>query len=111
MDSVAVGKPIRLQGENGIRINPIHVEDASAAVTAALSLKNSAIFNIAGPDVLSIREICESMGKFLGKPPVFEQQAGQPNDLIADISAMRRYLIEPKKHLFQSHNDIFGILR
>lgn len=106
MDSVATSQPITLQGENGIRINPIHVADASAAVTVALSLKDSATFNIAGPEVLSIRDICEGMGRYLGKDPVFEQQPGEPNDLIADVSAMRERLVVPRRRLFDSLDDV-----
>ena len=106
MDSVAASKPITLQGESGIRINPIHVEDASTAVTAALSLEDSATFNIAGSAVLSIRDICEGMGRFLGRAPIFEQQPGQPNDLIADISAMRERLHVPKQFLMDRLADV-----
>lgn len=106
MDSVAASKPITLQGESGIRINPIHVEDASTAVTAALSLEDSATFNIAGLAVFSIRDICEGMGRFLGKEPLFEQQQGQPNDLIADISAMRERLHVPKQFLMDRLADV-----
>jgi UDP-glucose 4-epimerase len=101
-DSVKLGKSVSLQGKNGIRINPIHVEDASEAVTASLSLNESSTFNIAGPEVLSLREICESMGKFLGKEPVFINQPGDPNDLIADISAMRNKLVSPQILLSES---------
>jgi UDP-glucose 4-epimerase len=106
MDSVAASKRISLQGENGIRINPIHVEDASTAVAATLSLQDSATFNVAGPEVLSIRDICEGMGKFLGKEPVFELQTGQPNDLIADITAMRERLVTPKRRLLGCLGDV-----
>jgi len=106
MDSVATGKTISLQGDNGIRINPVHVEDASAAVAAVLSLEESATFNIAGPEVLSIREICEGMGRYLDREPVFEQQPGKSNDLIADISAMRQKLVSPHRRLFDSLCEI-----
>ena len=106
MDAVASGKSITLQGENGIRINPIHVEDASLAVSSALELRKSATFNIAGPDILSIRQICEAMGEYLGKKPVFEWQTSQPSDLIADIAAMREQLANPKLRLFDTLNHV-----
>jgi nucleoside-diphosphate-sugar epimerase len=109
LDSVATGKPISLQGENGIHINPIHVEDAGAAVVAVLDLHESAIFNVAGPDVFSIRQICEGMGKFLGKDPVFQPQSGQPNNLIADISAMRQCLYDPQYHLLDELHDLVDL--
>lgn len=105
-DSVATGKPISLQGDNGIRINPIHVDDAASAVAAAIDLNESATFNIGGPEVLSIRDICEAMGRHLGVEPVFTQQNSEPNDLIADYSAMRNFLYDPKCRLEDSLNEI-----
>jgi UDP-glucose 4-epimerase len=106
MDSVASAKPISLQGSDGIRINPVHVEDASAAVAAALERKESATYNIAGPDVLSIREIAEAMGEHIGKTPTFHSAEGVPNDLIADISAMQSKLHKPIRHLVNSFDEI-----
>jgi UDP-glucose 4-epimerase len=106
MDSVASGKPISLQGSDGIRINPVHVEDASVAVVAALDTKASATYNIAGPDVLSIRQIAEAMALHLGKAATFQQTEGEPKDLIADISAMQEQLSKPKRKLFESFYDI-----
>jgi len=105
-DLVATGKPIILQGDNGIRINPIHVNDAASAVAAAIHLNESATFNIGGPEVLSIRDICEIMGRYLGVEPVFEQQPSESNDLIADISAMRRFLHDPVRHLDDYLHDV-----
>jgi UDP-glucose 4-epimerase len=105
-DSVANCRPITLQGESGIRINPIHVEDAATAIAAALNLDRSATFNIAGPDVRSIREICEGMGHHLGIRPVFAQLKGEPTDLIGDIAAMRRYLHEPVRQLEEAYHDV-----
>lgn len=107
-DSVATGKPISLQGDNGIRINPIHVTDAASAVAAAIDLNESATFNIGGPEVLSIRDICEGMGRYLGIEPIFEGQPGEPNDLIADISAMEEKLASPSHDLLNSFKDVAG---
>ncbi len=106
MDNIASGIPVSLQGKQGIKINPIHVKDASKAIIATLKLKESATFNIAGPQVLSIREICEGMGAFLGVDPIFTKQAGKANDLIADISVMKKLLVSPQYYLFDCLEDI-----
>lgn len=106
MDFVSSGKPISLQGRDGIRINPLHVEDASAAVIAALGSTESATYNIAGPDVLSVRQIAEAMGNHLEKAPTFEYSEGEPRDLIADISLMQSRLHRPTRHLLQSFGEI-----
>ena len=37
------------RGRRGIRINPIYVDDAAAAVVGALGLEQSGVFNVAGP--------------------------------------------------------------
>ena len=106
MDNVVSGRPITLQGANGIRINPIHVEDAAAALRAAISLEQSATFNIAGPDILSIRELCEGMGSYLGRDPNFQVQPGDPQDLIGNNAAMCEQLIFPQRKLLQSLADV-----
>lgn len=98
-DRVAAYKPIQLQGSHGIRINPLHVEDASEAILRSSHLNESAIINLAGPEVLSIREICEAFGTFLGKTPVYEAIAESPSDLIGDISLMKTLLHEPDVRL------------
>lgn len=106
LDSVASEKPIILQGSEGIRINPVHVQDASAAVVATLNAKNSATYNIAGPDVFSIRQIAEAMGEHFGIEPIFQLVDGEPRDLIADISVMQSRLHRPTRHLFESFYDL-----
>lgn len=106
MDNIASERPITLQGNSGIRINPIHVQDATAAIRATLSLEQSATFNIAGPDVLSIREICEGMGRFLGKNPIFQIHPGEPQDLIGNNAVMCGQLIQPRYRLLECLNDV-----
>jgi UDP-glucose 4-epimerase len=106
MDNIVAGRPISLSGERGIRINPIHVEDAACSIAAALSINGSATFNIAGPNVMSIHEICEGMGRYVGRTPVFHHQGGTSNDLIADITAMRAKLHMPKLRLLENLGDV-----
>lgn len=96
MDSVLNHRPITLQGKEGLRINPIHVEDASLATRAALHMKNSALYNISGPEILSLKCIALEMGKFVGEEPEFLYQDSEARDLIGDNSAMKRNLHQPK---------------
>ena len=74
VDCVAEGCPIVLQGEDGIRINPIHVNDAAAAVAAACDLSESHKINIAGAEILTLRRIGEIIGEQVGRSPRFELQ-------------------------------------
>jgi UDP-glucose 4-epimerase len=106
-NSVKSGQPIYLSGVEGIRINPIHALDAAEAVIAAISDPTSAIINIAGAEILSIREIAQAFGHYLGRDPVFSVQHGsKPDDLIADISLMRSRLLEPRRSLLHSIGEI-----
>jgi nucleoside-diphosphate-sugar epimerase len=105
-DSIKEGRPITLQGQEGIRINPVHVEDAASAVIAMIDLVDSAIFNIAGPEVLSIRQICEGMGRHLNRAPVFNIIDSSGNDLVADTTEMERELVKPKLRLLHELQDV-----
>ena len=106
MNNIALGNTITLQGESGIRLNPIHVEDATNAIVNAMLVKGSSTYNIAGPDILSLKEICEIMGEYLGKSPVFKFENTTAHDLIADINAMETLLSKPKIHLRDRLNEI-----
>ncbi len=98
IDSVLSGTPITLQGEEGLRFNPIHVSDAARAVESALFLRSGGTFNIAGLETLSLRRVASMIGKLAGRDPVFEfREAARPGDLIADTTRMRRELAEPSR--------------
>jgi nucleoside-diphosphate-sugar epimerase len=88
IDNVRNEHPIHIQGDSGIRLNPIHVSDASAAVVAALSSEKCGIYNVAGPEVLSLRELCMKIEQLVGKEPTFETMPGTPSDVVGDISMM-----------------------
>jgi UDP-glucose 4-epimerase len=105
VDNIKAGRSISLQGEHGMRINPIHAADAAKAVVQALKLSKSATFNIAGPDVLSLRQISEIIGKHLGIDPIFETVIGEPLDLIGEISSMKRQLFAPTISLSNGIHD------
>jgi len=96
IDSVKEGKPVALQGEEGIRLNPIFVEDAALAVFRALELTGSHIINVAGPEVMHMRDIANHIGKAVGRDPVFHIDHGaSPRHLSGDITKMCRLLAPP----------------
>lgn len=99
MGNVMNKKPISLQGEEGIKINPIHVEDAAKATISAILKENSSIYNISGPEILSLKTIANEMGKFLGIVPEFDFIPGEPKDLIGDNTLMINELSKPNKLL------------
>lgn len=97
LKAVEQGQPVSLSGTQGMRLNPIYVDDAAAATIAALNLEGDSIINVAGGEVLSIRDIAETIGGVLGKRTQFKPlEAPEDSDLIADISRMRLLLHQPK---------------
>ncbi len=99
ISSVQNEKEITLNGENGIKINPIYVTDASQAVANILDLTGEYIINVAGEEVVSLRELCIKIGQAVDKEPIFKINDVSQNDLVADIETMRKELIEPKVNL------------
>jgi len=95
--SVRKGRPIQLQGAEGIRTNPVYVDDAAASVMTALDLDESQRINVAGAEVLSLRQIAEVLGEAVGREPCFEVDAkAESRHLVGDISRMRALLGAPK---------------
>ena len=95
IESIRNGTPVQLQGENGLRMNPIFVEDASAAIARALHLEGPHIINLAGPEVLTLRALCEIIGRAVGRAPIYERKEGPPVDYVADISQLTSKLLAP----------------
>ena len=91
------GKPISLQGDDGIHLNPVHVDDAVNAIVRVMDLKDSRLLNVAGPQMTTLREISEEMGRLLGRRPIFDvDMIAHPNHLVADIERMSRALGAPE---------------
>ena len=96
IESVRSGTPVHLQGEDGISLNPIVASEAAQSVVAALGLTGSHTINVAGPEVVSIRRLCEEIGHCVGCDPAFIV-ADPASDLVADIGEMRRLLLVPTR--------------
>lgn len=96
-DSIRDGRPVQLQGEDGIKFNPIHVDDAVRAIEACLSLTEARVINVAGPEVTTFRHVAKTIGKLVGRDPIFEIDATvTPNHLIADVARMTSAIGAPR---------------
>jgi nucleoside-diphosphate-sugar epimerase len=94
--AVREGRPIQLQGPDGLKINPIYVDDAAAAFAAALNVTGCKVINVAGPETATLRDIGERIGRLLRRAPVFEQVPGTPSDYVANIDVARSLLGAPR---------------
>ena len=105
--SVSEGRPILLDGADGLHINPVHVDDAVSAVQRAFDLEQSHRINIGGPEVLSLRQISHSIGAKLGHAPYYSvNPVAEPKDLIGDIGKMMRLLVKPSIHFADGCEDV-----
>jgi UDP-glucose 4-epimerase len=106
LNNILQEKEIVIQGNDGIKINPVHVDDASKAIIKCLDIKGSHKINIAGPDVLSLREICEIIGTKIDKKPIFKAQDTEPKHLFGDIAKMQKLLIKPEIKFAEGINEL-----
>jgi UDP-glucose 4-epimerase len=106
VDSVREGRPINLTGPHGLTINPIHASDAAAAVLASLARDDSATYNIAGDEIISLRGLCEKIESLTGTRGVYAESPGVPTDMVGDISAMRAALHHPRVRLNEGLRDL-----
>ena len=90
--SVRDGRSIQLSGDGGLKINPIHVDDAAELLSILLKTKGSRTLNGAGPDIVSVRQIAEVAGRFMGISPVFDFAGGDGDMIVADHSAVSSLL-------------------
>ena len=97
------GQEIVVEGDPGLRMNPIYVDDATRVFQPALELEESDLFNVAGPEAVTLTELVRLMAKVSGGDAHVEHApAAQPGDLVGDNSKMRTVLgIEPETSLRQ----------
>jgi UDP-glucose 4-epimerase len=89
---VREGEPILLDGEDGMQINPVAVGDVAETIDRCRRLQRSATFNVAGPEVLTLRQIGGVIGGVVGREPKFEHRAGAAQMLVGDSGALREAL-------------------
>jgi nucleoside-diphosphate-sugar epimerase len=95
IDSVRAGRAVRVRGERGTQLNPVHVDDAVTLIEACLGGQGSRVLNVAGPEVVTIRDMTERIAELVGGVAVFESEAGAPESYVADITAMRALVQRP----------------
>lgn len=93
--SIRNGTPVRLRGDTGMRLNPVAVADVAAVMDVLLDRSDHPVLNVAGPDIVSIRDMAEQIGRQLGMEPKFDNEIGVADTMIADVTAMKNLLGRP----------------
>ncbi|MEI8109568.1 MAG: NAD(P)-dependent oxidoreductase [Chitinophagia bacterium] len=107
VNNVKEGKSIKLSSENGLVINPTYVGDAVDAILACLNLQKSYKINVAGPQILSLREIADVIGEKVGKKPVFEINLSAISAYMVGNIAKMNQLLGPPKIDFKTGLDLY----
>lgn len=106
--AVRSGTPIRIDGGRGPRLNPIHVDDAAEAFVASLNLGHPLVANIAGSEVVSVRDIGDLAAARIGILAQYEIVDREPDDFVADITTMSTSLGRPKIELAVGLGEIIA---
>ena len=87
------GETVRVDGNPGLRINPIHVRDAVRVFEPALALERSDVFNVAGDEVVSITDLVRLLGEAHGlAADVRHGPSVHAGDLVGDNERMKAVL-------------------
>jgi UDP-glucose 4-epimerase len=85
--------PITIDGDPGMRTNPLFVDDAVQALRAALGLERSAVINLCGDEAVTIKELVNLLGELSGTAPLVTHDLTRPSrDLLGDNSGMKELL-------------------
>jgi nucleoside-diphosphate-sugar epimerase len=92
-NKVKTGETLTIKGDSGLHINPIYVGDAVRVIDAALEPFVSGIFNVAGDEVVTIRELIGLVEQVVGKKASIKRMEDQePVDLVGDNTRMKELL-------------------
>jgi UDP-glucose 4-epimerase len=87
---IAGREEVVIEGDPGVRINPIYVDDAVRVFEPALTSSATGTFNVAGEEQVTITELVGLIGDAVGeRPRVRHEAAHVEGDLVADVARMR----------------------
>lgn len=92
---VRAGRPVTLHRGDRPRVNPVYISDLVDTITACLDRDGSRTINVAGPDVVSIRNLAVLAGQIVGRDPAFEDSDSEAGSIFGDTSQMEAILGRP----------------
>jgi nucleoside-diphosphate-sugar epimerase len=110
VEKVTTGTPVQIDGNPGLTINPIYVDDAVAAIAGALSSRGSGLFNLAGDESVTITALVDLIGELSGVEPIVEHRDNDPGgDLLGDNRRMKEVLgVTPQTSLRNGLSLVIG---
>lgn len=84
------GEAVMLVNGGAPRINPVFIGDLATVIARVIESNAPEILNVAGPEVVSVRDIASIAGGALGIEPMFEdKQQSESMDFISDTARLR----------------------
>ena len=77
-----------------------------AALREATAADHAGVFDIAGPEVVTLRQVGDAIGARLGLQPRFVVEDRRDADLVGDITRMRAELAAPRRTLAAGLEDV-----
>jgi len=105
-------KNIIINGDNGICINPIYVNDAVDTIINIMNnISGSHKINIAGDETISLKDLAIKIGKLIDKNPLFIHTEADVVNILANIDYIKNGLYNKKTSLEKGlKNTIAGVL-
>jgi UDP-glucose 4-epimerase len=109
IDTIRSDREVTIVGRDGPRLNPIHVDDAVRALLSAIDRRSSGRIDIAGREVLTVRQMSETIARCLGRGPRFKHDlAARADDLVGDVALMNRLLVAPQYSFAEGIADVIA---
>ncbi len=88
--NIVAGEAVELHEGGRPRINPIYISDLAEATRIFCLGSATGIYNVAGGEVVSIRDLAELIGKAAGKRPLFRPSGKKIKDLVGRTEPLLR---------------------
>lgn len=93
VERIRDGRDVELQGEHGLRLSPTAVDDVARIIESLLLRRRTSrdieLFNLGGPEPLTVRDLAVTIADALGLTPSFAQVEGpEPRGWVADTSRL-----------------------
>lgn len=90
-DRVRTGRAVQLASDgNGLWLTPTHVDDIAQIVSEAICEGWTGTVNVAAPELVSLRQLAETIGDIIGRKPLFDLTDREPHRLAPILDQLGR---------------------
>lgn len=90
INRVRTGQAVTVASGQGPRFNPLYISHVVEAFTQALDAEGNQLLNLGGNEVLSVRQMAETIGRELRQEPLIQHTPGAgPRDVVGDTTAFQ----------------------